>query len=220
MKLYVFDPHTHEFKDSRDAQKDIHGHPITDVLFATPVAPPDVPHGHAARWTGSAWEVVEDHRQHINSQGVKEGGTQYWLPGEGDNWQSQGRYMTELGPLPAGAVTSRPEKPEEEKLADAKATKTAEFDRAMADVDVALVRSTSDLVAAMLSPAALTAEEGGASNLNADELAQSRTVFDKLRGVQAQNRVLRAQVEAAETVEEVQAVEPVIPDMAALAAME
>lgn len=220
MKLYVFDPHTHEFKDSRDAQKDIHGHPITDVLFATPVAPPDVPHGHAARWTGSAWEVVEDHRQHINSQGVKEGGTQYWLPGEGDNWQSQGRYMTELGPLPAGAVTSRPEKPEEEKLADAKATKTAESDRAMADVDVALVRSTSDLVAAMLSPAALTAEEGGASNLNADELAQSRTVFDKLRGVQAQNRVLRAQVEAAETVEEVQAVEPVIPDMAALAAME
>lgn len=206
MKLYVFDPHTHEFKDSRDAQKDIHGHPITDVLFATPVAPPDVPHGHAARWTGSAWEVVEDHRQHINSQGVKEGGTQYWLPGEGDNWQSQGRYMTELGPLPAGAVTSRPEKPEEEKLADAKATKTAEFDRAMADVDAALVRSTSDLVAAMLSPAALTAEEGGASNLNADELAQSRTVFDKLRGVQAQNRVLRAQVEAAETVEEVQAI--------------
>ena len=206
MKLYVFDPHTHEFKDSRDAQKDIHGHPITDVLFATPVAPPDVPHGHAARWTGSAWEVVEDHRQHINSQGVKEGGTQYWLPGEGDNWQSQGRYMTELGPLPAGAVTSRPEKPEEEKLADAKATKTAEFDRAMADVDAALVRSTSDLVAAMLSPAALTAEEGGASNLNADALAQSRTVFDKLRGVQAQNRVLRAQVEAAETVEEVQAI--------------
>ena len=206
MKLYVFDPHTHEFKDSRDAQKDIHGHPITDVLFATPVAPPDVPHGHAARWTGSAWEVVEDHRQHINSQGVKEGGTQYWLPGEGDNWQSQGRYMTELGPLPAGAVTSRPEKPEEEKLADAKATKTAEFDRAMADVDASLVRSTSDLVAAMLSPAALTAEEGGASNLNADELAQSRTVFDKLRGVQAQNRVLRAQVEAAETVEEVQAI--------------
>ena len=33
MKLYVFDPHTHEFKDSRDAQKDIPGHPITDVLY-------------------------------------------------------------------------------------------------------------------------------------------------------------------------------------------
>ena len=210
MKLYVFDPHTHEFKDSRDAQKDIHGHPITDVLFATPVAPPDVPHGHAARWTGSAWEVVEDHRQHINSQGVKEGGTQYWLPGEGDNWQSQGRYMTELGPLPAGAVTSRPEKPEEEKLADAKATKTAEFNLAMADIDARLVRPTADIVHAMLAPEAVSEED-----TTTDDFDQSRMIFAKLRDLQAQNRVLRAQIESAQTVEEVQAIEPVTPHTAA-----
>lgn len=212
MFLYFYDPHTHEFKESREAQLDVRGRPITDVLFATSEKPEAAPDGHVMVWNGSAWEAVEDHRQHVNKQGVKEGGTEYWLPE--DNWLSPARYMEDLGPLPDGAVTARPEQPAEEKLADAKRAKTAQFDRVMADIDASLVRPIADIVDAMLNPE--TVSEGD-TNTNFE---QSTTVFNQLRELQAHNRVLRAQIEPAQTVEEVQAVEPVIPDMAALAAME
>ena len=117
-------------------------------------------------------------------------------------------------------VTDEPAPPvptEEELLARAKAIKTAELDRAMADIDAELIRSTTDIVAAMLTPATLAAETDAAL-LSADELEKSKVIFVTLREVQAQNRALREQVQTAQSVEEVQAVEPVIPDMAALAA--
>ena len=117
-------------------------------------------------------------------------------------------------------VTDEPAPPvptEEELLARAKTLKVAEFDRAMADIDAELIRSTTDIVAAMLTPATLAAETDAAL-LSADDLEQSRNVFATLRAIQAQNRALREQVQTAQSVEEVQAVEPVIPDMAALAA--
>lgn len=120
-------------------------------------------------------------------------------------------------------VTEEPAPPvptEEELLARAKTLKTAELDRAMADIDAELIRSTTDLVAAMLTPATLAADNDAVSALSADDLEQSRNVFATLRTIQAQNRALRKQVRTAQSVEEVQAVEPVIPDMAALAAME
>ena len=105
---------------------------------------------------------------------------------------------------------------EEELLTQAKERKTAELDRAMADIDAELIRSTTDIVAAMLTPATLTADDDAASALSTDDLEQSKAVFTKLRTIQAQNRALRAQVRTAETVEEVQAVEPVTVDRAAL----
>lgn len=117
-------------------------------------------------------------------------------------------------------VTDEPAPPvptEEELLARAKTLKTSEFDRAMADIDAKLARSTSDLVAAMLTPATLAAETDAAL-LSADELEKSKVIFVTLRSVQKQNRALREQVQTAETVEDVQDMEPVIPDMAALAA--
>ena len=107
---------------------------------------------------------------------------------------------------------------ETELLAEAKTVKTAEFDRAMADIDAELIRSTSDLVAAMLSPATLTADEDGTSAIHAEALEKSKLIFVTLRQVQAQNRALRGQMEAAQTVEAGQAIEPIRPDMAALAA--
>ncbi len=207
MFLYFYDPHTHEFKESREAQLDVRGRPITDVLFATSEKPEAAPDGHVMVWNGSAWEAVEDHRQHVNKQGVKEGGTEYWLPE--DNWLSPARYMEDLGPLPDGAVTARPEQPAEEKLADAKRAKTAQFDRVMADIDASLVRPIADIVDAMLNPE--TVSEGD-TNTNFE---QSTTVFNQLRELQAHNRVLRAQIESAQTVEEVQAIEPVTPHTAA-----
>ena len=101
-------------------------------------------------------------------------------------------------------------------LKEARAAGLARFDVAMADIDAELIRSTTDLMAAMLTPATLAADNDAVSALSADELEKSKVIFVTLRQVQAQNRALRAQVAAAETVEEVQAVEPVTVDRAAL----
>lgn len=81
----------------------------------TDVEPPKCEAPYVARWNGKAWELVEDHRKHLNEKGQYEGGTPYWLPSEGDNYQSEPRYMTELGPLPDGAVTEKPAQTEAEK---------------------------------------------------------------------------------------------------------
>ena len=90
--LHVFDLKTREYAGARPAQTRPDGTPILECLAATPVAPPaDVPDGHVARWAGNAWELVEDHRKHMDAAGGKQGGTPYWLP--------------------AGAMTERPEKP-------------------------------------------------------------------------------------------------------------
>lgn len=132
--LYTFDLRTGALTGSRPAQV-VGGKELTICAGATPVAPPtDIPTGHAARWTGSAWEVVEDHRQHMDSKGTKIGGTPYWQPAEGDDWQSPPRYTEELGPLPDGAVTERPAKP----LSVLKAEKEREITAAC---DAAIVAS-------------------------------------------------------------------------------
>ena len=80
----------------------------------TDMEPPACTSPEVAHWTGASWEVIEDHRQHLDETGTMAGGTPYWLPSEGDNWASEPRYMKELGPLPQGAVTVRPEKTEAE----------------------------------------------------------------------------------------------------------
>ena len=106
--LYTFDPKTREHTGERPASV-VGGKKLLKSAYATTVQPPDVPEGSVARWTGSAWEIVEDHRQHTDEHGVRQGGTKYWLPE--DTWQSQPRYMDELGPLPANALTVQPAKP-------------------------------------------------------------------------------------------------------------
>lgn len=109
--MYTFDPHTRVHTGSRPAQV-LNGKPLTQSAYATATPPPaSIAEGHVARWTGTAWETVEDHRQHLDEKGTKQGGTPYWLPSEGDDWQSPPRYTDDLGPLPSGAVTVRPEKP-------------------------------------------------------------------------------------------------------------
>lgn len=132
--MYTFDLRTGALTGSRPAQV-VGGKELTICAGATPVAPPtDIPTGHAARWTGSAWEVVEDHRQHMDEKGTKQGGTPHWLPAEGDDYASPPRYMEALGPLPKGAVTERPAKP----LSVLKAEKEREITAAC---DAAIVAS-------------------------------------------------------------------------------
>lgn len=113
-------------------------------------------------------------------------------------------------------ITDEPAPTEAELLARAKTLKTAQFDLAMAAIDAELIRSTTDLVAAMLTPTTLAADNDAASALSTDDLEQSKAVFTKLRTIQAQNRALRAQVRTAQTLEAVQAIEPVTADGVAL----
>lgn len=103
---YFYDSKTHEYLKSAPAQ--LHprtGEPLP-ALLATRVAPPETGEKEKAVWTGTAWEIMEDHRQHTNEQGVKEGGTGYWLPG--DTAHSAARYTEDLGPLPEGARLTPP----------------------------------------------------------------------------------------------------------------
>lgn len=107
--IYMFNLKTGEYIGSRPAQLRPNGEAIIEVTGGTPVAIPDVPEGKAAVWADTEWVLMDDNRQHMDAQGRKTGGTSYWLPE--DNWQSEPRYMTELGPLPEGALTERPAKP-------------------------------------------------------------------------------------------------------------
>ena len=116
-QLHMYDLKTGEYTGSRDATQRPNGEYILEATGATPVAlPASIPSGHVARWTGDAWETVEDHRQHMDERGRKEGGTQYWLPC--DTWRSEPRYTEELGPLPDGALLTKPERPLDEYKAD------------------------------------------------------------------------------------------------------
>ena len=116
-QLHMYDLKTGEYTGSRDATQRPNGEYMLEATGATSVAlPADIPAGHIARWTGDAWETVEDHRQHMDERGRKEGGTPYWLPG--DTWRSEPRYIDELGPLPENALLERPQRPLGEYKAD------------------------------------------------------------------------------------------------------
>lgn len=116
-QLHMYDLKTGEYTGSRDATLRPNGEPILEATGATPVAPPvTISEGHIARWNGEVWETVEDHRQHMDERGRKEGGTPYWL--SEDTWQSQPRYMEELGPLPEGVLLEKPERPLDEYKVD------------------------------------------------------------------------------------------------------
>lgn len=72
---------------------------------ATLIEPPAAIEKHVRVFKNDSWTQVQDNR-----------GTKYWLPGDG--WQTEPHEMKDLGPLPAGAMLDRPEKPLEQVKAD------------------------------------------------------------------------------------------------------
>lgn len=111
MNYYSYGGETGEYISKYPAQRDqlettARG---TDVWLlpvnATFMAPPSAKSGTVAVWNGTAWELQEDNRS-----------TKYWLPG--DDWQTEPHEMEGIGPLPDGAVTTRPEKPLEQVKAE------------------------------------------------------------------------------------------------------
>ncbi|WP_303238432.1 phage tail protein [uncultured Bilophila sp.] len=186
-QLYMYDLKTSEYTGSRDATLRPNGEPILDATGATPVAPPaDIPAGHAARWTGEAWETVEDHRQHMDERGRKEGGTPYWLPE--DTWRSEPRYVEDLGPLPAGALLERPERP----FSELRAEKIREIDSGYSTVFQALVVESSTAPSAAVVAA-------DTMSLSADDPQGFEYIRTLLAGRRAE---LLAQVEAASAAED------------------
>lgn len=80
---------------------------------ATYTAPPEAEPGKWPRWNGSAWELVEDHRERSEAEfgaALAQKATDYWLPG--DTHETPARHMTKPGPLPAGALRTQPTAPE------------------------------------------------------------------------------------------------------------
>lgn len=191
------DPHTRVHTGSRPAQV-LNGKPLTQSAYATATPPPaSIAEGHVARWTGTAWETVEDHRQHMDSKGTKTGGTPYWLPAEGDDHTSPPRYMETPGPLPAGAVTERPSRPFCELLADAMSAKHTEI---QTGYDAALAASLTMPAAA---PSAQDVAVGAA--LFAVDDAEG-LAFVQSRHAARRDELLAA-VDAADSVEAVRAVD-------------
>lgn len=194
--LYQYDSNTGEFLHSRPAQTRPNGDAILDVLGATPTAPPaDIPAKRVARWTGKKWEIVEDHRQTMDEQGrmVEGTGTQYWLPSEGDDYRSEARYLKELGPLPEGALLSPPE----QTLDELKTIKRQAFASAFTALDQRAQRPQSTVLAALMYDTA-------APEPDADFIWQ-------LEAIKEENRRLLAQLEAATTREEAEAINPWLP---------
>ena len=130
MLTYKYDHDTKEYLFSEDAfldpleteqqGRDVYLLPADSTFTASL----DAKEGYAVCWNGETWEYIEDHRQKRDMGGVPiDGtGTAYWMPD--DTCQTPARYMKELGPLPEGAVTVRPEK----SLAEIKADKVSQID--------------------------------------------------------------------------------------------
>ena len=139
MLIYKYDQKTKELTGSKPAQRRPNGQPITDVLNATTVEPPVLTDKQQAVWNGESWDVLEDHRK---KPGVEGSGTPYWLPG--DAWNTPARYMTELGPLPEGALLEAPAKTNEELAAEELAQAKAERATAVSRITVTIDGMTFD----------------------------------------------------------------------------
>lgn len=75
------------------------------------------------------WQMVQDHRErpaHLFPDDPQEA-TEFWLPD--DTWETPPRKMTKPGPLPEGAILTRPEKPAAT-LDEAKAEAVVKVDEA------------------------------------------------------------------------------------------
>ncbi len=149
------------------------------------------------RWTGGGWELVEDHRERKAPAfaGDEQAATDYWLPG--DTWETPARQMFVPGPLPVDALLTRPEKPADLVLSEARTAKTAEIEAAY----------QAAVAATLTMPqAAPTAQDVavGAALLAADDAEGLEYVIGQHAATRA---ALLAEVEAATTAEAVVAIQ-------------
>lgn len=178
---------------------DTHGGPLPNNSTCKPV--PDRPWKYQwPRWTGTDWELVPDHRERstpLYPADLAQKATDYWVPAEGDDWQSQPRQMKEIGPLPEGAVTVRPEKP----LAAVQDEKRREID---AGYEAALVAALTMPIADP-TPMTVSVETSALLAVDPDAVDSIKAVLDVRRAE------LLAAVEAADTAAEAAAIVVIYP---------
>lgn len=81
------------------------------------------------KFVNNMWTLDEDHRERKGKEfanGLEQDATLYWE--EGDSWDSSPKVMSTPGPLPSNSSLTRPEKPEEILVKEAKIVKLAEID--------------------------------------------------------------------------------------------
>lgn len=95
LDIYHYHPKTHEFLCEGKADPDplVEGNWLIPAKAVT-VAPPEIPEGQAAVWTGEEWTLVEDHR-----------GKVVWIDHETQI------EIKELGPLPNNIFEEQPAPP-------------------------------------------------------------------------------------------------------------
>lgn len=159
MQAYMYSTTTHEFLEpvpcfpdpvrSRKEGSEVYLLPAN----ATFTEPPAKRTGYTAVWSESGWAEVEDHR-----------GSQYWP--KGGPYNSSPVEMKELGPLPDGALLTRPEQTAEEKAAEeerrkqaeAEAARVPDLEAAVAELGVTSASDKEESDAAALDLAAYAAE--------------------------------------------------------------
>lgn len=137
------------------------------------------------------WVLVEDHRERkapAFSAGDEQEGTEYWLAD--DTHDTPARYMHTPGPLPTGALTTRPEQP----LADVKAAKVAAI---IAGHEAALAGAVA---LSDPTPSTVAVEAGLLAASDPEGLEYVRNALA------ARRAALLAAVAAADTAEAVQAI--------------
>ena len=148
--------------------------------------------GEWPQYVKGKWKLVEDHRDRKAPQFAQEDeqeGTDYWLPEE-DKHDTPARRMHAPGPLPEGALTTRPE----QSLADVKAAKVATIIAAH-EAALAGAVALSDP-----TPSTVAVEAGLLAASDPDGLEYVRNVLA------ARREALLAAVAAAETADDVSAI--------------
>lgn len=156
---------------------------------------PKILSGFWPRWTGEAWEQIKDHRERkppYFAEEYTQEATEYWLPAEGDDWQSQARMMKEAGPLPDGHTLTRPEKP----LSAAQTEKRVEIARGYDAALTAAITMPSDNP----TPMTVAVETSALLAIDPDAVDSIRTVLDTRRVE------LLAEVDAARSVATVESI--------------
>ncbi len=155
------------------------------------------------------WQSHEVLTRKDGSYVITVNGLPYHVPNEGyyaELWARVDAFAKANSSQVKEDTSSAPEPSEEQRLELYKNNKLQAFKKAMNDIDIALVRPMSQLILGT-NAAATMAEDNAVSDM---------TIFTTLREAQERNRMLREQVLAAQTVEAVQAIEPVTADGVAL----
>ena len=214
MQVYKFDEQTKEYMgteaamldplESQQQGKEIYLLPANATFIA-----PALQEGYVSVFKEGAWKNLEDNR-----------GKEYWLPE--DKYGAPAREMKELGPLPEGATLTAPERTLEEvkaaKIAELKTERDSrevepiEYGGNLYDYDskardrISAAIVALDLQGANADIAWTTADNQDVSVTAADLRAIVAAVAVRSNALHVKYRKAKAQVEAAGSADEVNAV--------------